>query len=112
MTEEQFDKLVENRLEKTKSILVTKGKEYRRNNNPLHNFDEASRIGNVSREKALWGFALKHQVSLVDLMNDLEQDKLPSLDLVDEKIGDMVNYLILLEASIKDKINLKAGYGL
>ena len=35
---------------------------------------------------------------------DIEEGKLPTEKYVDEKIGDMINYLILQEASIKQKI--------
>jgi hypothetical protein len=104
MTPEFFDKIVAERNEKTIQILSIKGKEYRRNNNPMHNFDKASQYGNISREKALWGFALKHYVSFMDILNDMEQGKLPSEVLIDEKIGDLINYIILCEASIKETI--------
>jgi hypothetical protein len=105
MTEEQFDKLVTARLNATRQTLVIKGKEYRRNNDPLHNFNVAAQLGNTTREKALWGFALKHYVSFMDILNDIEKNNLPTEELISEKIGDLINYLILCEASIKDKIN-------
>ncbi len=105
MTEEQFDKLVANRLNAIRQTLIIKGKEYRRNNDPLHNFNVAAQLGNTTREKALWGFALKHYVSFMDILNDIEKNNLPTEELISEKIGDLINYLILCEASIKDKIN-------
>jgi hypothetical protein len=45
----------------------------------------------------------------MDILNDIEKGTLPKEEVVDEKIGDLINYLILCEASIKDKINLKNG---
>lgn len=104
MSEKEFDYLVEKRLEQIKLTLVEKGKEYRRNNNPLHNFDRAAEVSGATREKALWGFATKHYVSFLDMLDDIEKGKLPSAALVNEKIGDLINYLILVEASIKDKL--------
>ena len=104
MTEEAFDKLVEQRCDKIKKTLIEKGKEYRRNNDPLHNFRVAAKVGNTTEEKALWGFATKHYVSFLDMLNDMEQGKLPESSYVDEKIGDLINYLVLCEASIKEKI--------
>jgi hypothetical protein len=104
MTELEFENLVNERLNKIKSTLVTKGQEYRRNNDPLHNFNKAARLGNTTREKALWGFALKHYVSFMDILDDIEKGDLPSESAVDEKIGDLINYLILAEASIKEKL--------
>jgi len=109
MTEQDFDILVQQRVQKIQQTLIEKGKEYRRGNDPLHNFNVAATLGNTTREKALWGFALKHYVSFMDILNDIEKGTLPKEEVVDEKIGDLINYLILCEASIKDKINLKNG---
>jgi hypothetical protein len=109
ITEEQFDTLVDTRCMIIKRTLIEKGKEYRRNNDPLHNFRIAAKVQNTTEEKALWGFAVKHYVSFLDILNDIENGKLPAIDVVDEKIGDLINYLILCEASIKEKINIKNG---
>ena len=105
MTEMEFDDLVETRCDKTIKTLVEKGKEYRRNNDPLHNFRIAAKVNNTTEEKALWGFAVKHYVSFLDILNDIERGFLPKEEVVDEKIGDLINYLILCEASIKEKIH-------
>ena len=104
ITEEQFDTLVDTRCMQIKNTLSVKAKEYRRNNDPLHNFRVAAKVGNTTEEKALWGFATKHYVSFLDMLNDTEEGNLPTFAYVDEKIGDLINYLILCEASIKEKI--------
>ena len=91
-------------LSESEKTLIEKGKEYRRNNDPLHNFRVAAKVGNTTEEKALWGFATKHYVSFLDMLNDIEQGVLPTESYVDEKIGDLINYLILCEASIKEKL--------
>ena len=105
LTESQFDSLVKDRCLKISKTLVEKGKEYRRNNDPLHNFRVGARVSNTTEEKVLWGFALKHYISFLDILNDIENGNLPKEETVDEKIGDLINYLILCEASIKEKIN-------
>lgn len=105
MTEEEFDLVVDYRINEIKETLQMKGKEYRRNSDPLHNFEVAARLGNTTREKALWGFALKHYVSFMDMLDDIEKGGIPETEKVEEKLGDLINYLILCEASIKDKIN-------
>lgn len=107
MSEQDFDILVQQRIQKIGSTLIEKGKEYRRNNDPLHNFRIAAKVQNTTEEKALWGFAVKHYVSFLDILNDIEKGFLPKEEVVDEKIGDLINYLILCEASIKEKINNK-----
>lgn len=104
MTQEQFDKVLAKRIEEIQNVLLVKRKEYARNDNPLHNFDIAARVAGTSREKALWGFALKHYISLMDIFDDIERGSLPKEEVVEEKIGDLINYLILAEASIKDRL--------
>lgn len=99
-----FDEVLEDRLKKIRLSLLIKGKEYRRNNDPLHNFNRGAELSGQSREKVLWGFALKHHVSFLDMLDDMDMGKFPKIETVDEKIGDLINYLILCEASIKDKI--------
>jgi hypothetical protein len=99
-----FDEVLEDRLKKIRLSLLIKGKEYRRNNDPLHNFNRGAELSGQSREKVLWGFALKHHVSFLDMLDDIDMGKFPKIETVDEKIGDLINYLILCEASIKDKI--------
>ncbi len=107
MNSAEFDKIVEERCNKIKEILILKGKEYATDTDRLHNFNRASIISQQSREKALWGFALKHYVSYIDILDNVEKGKLPSIELLDEKIGDLINYLILCEICIKEKIKLE-----
>lgn len=95
MTNEDFDKIVEERIEQIKTVLTAKAQEYATNDDRLHNFKVAARIDNTTPAKALWGMALKHLVSITDM---IESDKKYPQKVVDEKCGDMINYLILLEA--------------
>jgi hypothetical protein len=104
MTKNEFDDLVERRCNLIGATLIAKGKEYIRNDDPLHNFNVGAQLGKTTREKALWGFALKHYVSFMDILDDIEKDVLPTEHMIDEKIGDLINYLILCEASIKDRL--------
>ena len=104
ITQQAFDALVQQRVEKITQTLIEKGKEYQRNFDPLHNFRVGARVSNTTEEKVLWGFALKHYISFLDILNDIEVGVLPKETVVDEKIGDLINYLILCEASIKEKI--------
>lgn len=105
MTEKQFDSVVHNTLETIRELLITKGKEYRRNSNPLHNFESAARKKNITREQALDGFLLKHEVSIDDLVEDISNGKLPSREAVEEKMNDILVYNLIKKASILDRIN-------
>ena len=104
MTEERFDQVVDIFLADIRETLIVKGKEYRRNNNPFHNFDVGSQKSGLIREKVLDGFLLKHEISIADITNDLVDGKLPTIATLDEKFGDNVIYLILKMTSIIDKI--------
>jgi hypothetical protein len=107
MTQEKFDGIVDNTCKSIVNTLSVKGREYTRNNNPLHNFEVGATMSNQTREKVLYGFALKHLISLADIRNDIEKGKLPSLETIEEKFGDAINYLILEKASLIDRLDGK-----
>ena len=104
MTENRFEQVVDETLNQIKETLIQKGREYRRNNDPFHNFNEGSKKSGLIREKVLDGFLLKHEISIADMTNDLEKGILPKISTIDEKFGDNVIYLIIKMASIIDKI--------
>jgi hypothetical protein len=107
MNNEQFDKIVEERCNKIKQVLSIKAKEYARNDDRLHNFVRAGVIMNMSKERALHGFLMKHFISYLDILEDIDNGKIPSNEMIDEKLGDIINYFILMEASIKERNMLK-----
>ena len=104
MTNKRFDEIVNDTIENIRDVLLIKSKEYQRNNNPFHNFDEGSKRSGLIREKVLDGFLLKHEISIADMTNDLENGILPKIETVEEKFGDNLIYLILKKASIIDRI--------
>ena len=106
----EFDKVVNERIEAIKATLTSKAKEYATNTDRLHNFNRAGKISGQCREKALWGFALKHYVSFLDILDRVDAGLLPSEEHLNEKVGDLINYLILVEACIKDRINTDNNY--
>lgn len=105
MTEDTFDWLVEDTLNNIKETIIIKGKEYRRNNNIFHNFDVGSQRTGLIRERIIDGFLLKHEISISDMVDDLEKGILPSKEAIEEKFNDNLIYLILKKASIIDRIN-------
>lgn len=93
-----FDKIVENTIGRVRELLVTKGKEYRRNGNPYHDFEAGAIKTGLSREKVLDGFLLKHLVSIDDMTNDLDSGIMPSADKVEEEFLDVIVYTIIKKA--------------
>jgi len=99
-----FEALVNNRLKECRETLFAKGEEYSSDIDRLHNFKIAARIDGITPEKALWGMYRKHLVSVMDLKNN-PYDYTP--ELVKEKIGDSINYHLLLEALLVERMSGK-----
>lgn len=93
-----FNNVLDNRLFKIQKVLKEKAKEYSSDNDRYHNFNLAARIADVTPERALFGMMLKHWTSVMDLIDWADDyNKMLTTELIDEKIGDTINYLILLE---------------
>lgn len=101
----KFNKVLKERLVKIEKVLSNKAEEYAKGTNRYHNFEIASRILGNSREKALLGMMVKHWVSVLDLIHQSSNDPLKlKKEIIDEKIGDSINYLILLEGMLMEQI--------
>lgn len=103
MDTEKFMKLVEARFKHSRAVLSRKNEEYTRGGDKLHNFKRAGAMQGISAEKALIGMASKHIVSVFDLADDVERLDTIEPEYVEEKIGDAINYLLLLEALICER---------
>jgi hypothetical protein len=100
-----FDQEVEKTLDRVRELLITKGKEYRRNNDPFHNFEVGASMTGKTREEVLYGFLLKHLISAQDIRNDIANGTLPSREKVEEKWDDIITYFTIEKASILDRIS-------
>jgi hypothetical protein len=102
MKREDFSRRVEKRIDLIRQTLLTKHKEYAKDDNVFRNFDEAAgglSLHSTSAE-VLWSYMTKHLVSIKDIVSD----NVPvTNEVVSEKIGDVINYLILLEAMLNEK---------
>ena len=101
---QNFDNVLEKRLEKIIDTLSEKGEEYSSDHNIFHTFDVAGRINREKPREALWGMAMKHLVSVIDIIHS-DDDEL-DIQMIDEKFGDLINYLILAEIMIKEDYKL------
>ena len=104
MNMSEFDLVLEARLQKTKDVLYSKSKEYSSDADKLHNFNKGAMMSGHSREDVLWGFLLKHLISVSDIVEATNQGKFPNMETINEKIGDCINYFVLLEACLVDRL--------
>jgi hypothetical protein len=98
MTTAEFNALLDARLDKTRATLAAKAGEYATAGDRLHNFSRAAELLRTTRPKACLGFLTKHLVSIIDMVDGYEAECPPPAAVVDEKIGDAIAYMILLEA--------------
>jgi len=105
ISDQVFKNIVENRISSIKNTLAKKEVEYASDGDRLHNFHVASKINNQTPAQALWAMATKHLVSIIDFING--KLDISNTEMVNEKIGDMINYLILLEACFEEERAIK-----
>lgn len=119
MNDENFDKVVEKCIDIIRKSLKSKGKEYAMGGKDrLINFKRGGEMKKTTPEDALYGYWLKHLVSITDIIDKItkENKKIglnfvydPHLDIdwkvIEEKIKDNINYLIILKAILKERYN-------
>jgi hypothetical protein len=103
MTNKEFDVILEQRITLMRQVLQKKAGEYASLDDRLHNFKRAAQVLGTTSEKALLGMLVKHLVSLFDIV-DSWPDKKCSVEMLDEKLGDTINYAVLLEAILKESL--------
>ena len=101
MNTEDFNKVIREQIERCEATLCKKADEYATDDR-LHNFKVAAGIQNCLPTTALGGMMCKHTVSVYDMIRGLEEGKSYPLELWDEKIGDSINYLLLLAAMVRE----------
>ena len=105
MNKEQFETVVERRIQQIRTTLLSKGMEYQNGDSDVfHNFKIAAAMRNITPEQALDGMLLKHLVSMQDIVNNTAKGIAPTFQLADEKLCDIINYYILLEGLLKERI--------
>jgi len=100
MTNQRFDEILKNRIGAMETVLANKAAEYSGDGDRLHNFKIAARMDGTTPEQAWKGMFLKHLVSIWDMIG---QPGMENPHLIDEKIGDAINYLVLLEAMLIER---------
>ena len=95
----RFAGVVRHRQAAIEESLAAKGEEYARGGDRLHNFRRISAFTGKPMRQACWALAMKHITSLQDMVED---DGEHPAEVWDEKLGDAINYLILLDAIVRE----------
>lgn len=104
MKYDRFNEVLETTIKKCIDTLSVKSNEYATEDR-LHNFKVAAEIQNCTPITALAGMMAKHTVSVYDLIKKQENGFVVSREMWDEKIGDSINYLILLSALVQERFD-------
>jgi len=113
MHRDEFNDLIHNKLDSCKDTLGLKASVYAKDTDRLHNFKSAARKLDTIPEIALRGMRIKHEVAIDDFIDALAGIKSgwTTMDEWEEKIGDSINYLLLLYALVVERYNYTFSEG-
>jgi len=98
-----FNGLLDRRMSELRVQLVNAGVKYGTEEDRFHNFNREAEIQRISREKSLVGNMSKELVGVLDMVDNFGK-VIPSEAEVDEKGGNVIKYMLLLEAMMKEDI--------
>jgi hypothetical protein len=105
MNQKDFIEGLEYIYDRTSNVLAKKRKEYIHNDDVFSSFKKGTEMSFHSMpEKVAWEYACKHLESIKSMLNNIEAGMEPDPALINEKFGDAINYLIIIELMLKDKI--------
>jgi hypothetical protein len=103
MERDEFTKIIREEADHCCNLLAAKGAEYDDDKaDRLNSFKRAGKLQNENEVKALSGMMAKHAVSVFDMcVRGKPTDY--SISKWDEKITDMINYLLILKAMVVEE---------
>ena len=102
MNTNDFNAIIREQIDRCENTLCKKAEEYATTDR-LHNFKAAAGLQDCLPTTALAGMMCKHTVSVYDMIRGLESGEEYPLDMWNEKIGDSINYLLLLSALVRER---------
>ena len=96
---DDYEIAVRSQIEHCWELLFAKRKEYATADH-FHNFRRAADLQGITKEQALIGMMDKHVISVHDMVNEAAEGASFSADKWREKIGDNINYLLILWAMV------------
>ena len=106
MNTNDFNAIIREQIDRCENTLCKKAEEYATEDR-LHNFKVAAGLQDCLPTTALAGMMCKHTVSVYDMIRRLESGEEYPLDMWDEKIGDSINYLLLLSAMVREQRSIE-----
>ena len=109
MNYENFEQMAMNSLAEIMERFHDKNKEYASTEDVFSNFRKAA--GGLSyhckEEKVAWEYAVKHLQSLKDM---IASDNPAGPEMIDEKIGDVIAYMLLIKGMLYKRANYNPTY--
>ena len=112
MNKQDFNTLLDRRLNLTREVLESKSKEYSTDSDKLHNFKQTAITEQITPADAAHWFLTKHMTSYRDMLKGAREGKKYSQKMIDEKFGDIINYFILQEAIFAELYCEDAEFGI
>jgi len=107
MTRKQFvEDVVQRRVQLIQNVLQRKNEEYAGKDDVFKAFTEALPLSfHDTKQAVAWEFMVKHLQSIKLIIEErAKTGKIPDEKLLEEKIGDAINYLILIEGMFKEEM--------
>jgi hypothetical protein len=95
----EFNMVTWEQVQRCLEVLAKKGREYAPGEDRLEQFKVSAENLGVTPKMALWGMAAKHLTSLNLMCKNDSHD----VDMWTEKITDAINYLLLLNALVREE---------
>lgn len=104
MKAKDFEKNSKHIIDHCYKLLFSKAKEYASDEDRLANFKQPTSLFGVTPPEICLYYDSKHIASMVTIAQDIGRGKLPSKELLEEKVGDYINYGLLFYSTVLEMI--------
>ena len=106
MNQGDFNHLLKRRYEQMVSVLSSKGEEYASEEDVTESFKSQAELSIHNTPAGIgWELLVKHLYSVRRIIKEHEKDgTVPSREFIDEKFGDAINYLVLIESLLVEEM--------
>ena len=95
LSERELEKLIEERIQTCKRVLLKKSEEYSSESDRMRNFNTAGRMLGMPPYRVAFMYMMKHFESVYEIVVN---DRPATPSVWEEKITDLINYLLLIDA--------------